>query len=169
MVETPELVPHGRSPTDPLVANVHRLSSARENIFFEFFKQRRPGGGNRCVFVGCGALPDRLADGKPREVVLAKRFLRSWRPLMAPPYRVLALHAHPDDLEFQCAGALALLREAGCAVTMATMTPGDCGSAEHDAETIAAIRRGEARAAAERIGADYLCLEFRDMAVFNDA
>jgi LmbE family N-acetylglucosaminyl deacetylase len=87
---------------------------------------------------------------------------------MASPIRVLALHAHPDDLEFQCAGTLALLREAGCAVTMATMTPGDCGSAEHDAEAIAAIRREEARAAAALIGADYLCLEFRDLAIFND-
>ena len=82
--------------------------------------------------------------------------------------RVLAIHAHPDDVEFQCAGTLALLREAGCHVTIATMTPGDCGSAEHDAESIAAIRRGEAKAAADLIGADYLCLEFRDLAVFND-
>src|SRR5215469_15553236 len=87
---------------------------------------------------------------------------------MASPARVLALHAHPDDLEFQCAGTLALLRAAGCAVTMATMTPGDCGSAEHDAESIAAIRRGEGQAAAALIGADYLCLEFRDLAIFND-
>src|SRR4051794_6076221 len=87
---------------------------------------------------------------------------------MASPIRVLALHAHPDDLEFQCAGTLALLREAGCAVTMASMSPGDCGSAEHDAESIAATRRGEARAAADLIGADYVCLEFRDLAVFND-
>ena len=46
--------------------------------------------------------------------------------------------------------------------------PGDCGSAEHDAEAIAAIRRDEARAAAALIGADYLCLEFRDLAIFND-
>jgi LmbE family N-acetylglucosaminyl deacetylase len=87
---------------------------------------------------------------------------------MAEPTRVLALHAHPDDLEFQCAGTLALLKEAGCAITMATMTPGDCGSAEHDAETIAAIRRGEACAAAALIGAEYACLEFRDLAIFND-
>jgi LmbE family N-acetylglucosaminyl deacetylase len=84
------------------------------------------------------------------------------------PLRILALHAHPDDLEFQCAGTLALLRQAGCAVIMATMTPGDCGSAEHDAEAIAAIRRAEAKAVAETIGADYLCLEFRDLAIFND-
>jgi LmbE family N-acetylglucosaminyl deacetylase len=48
------------------------------------------------------------------------------------------------------------------------MTPGDCGSAEHDAEAISAIRRSEAKAAADLIGADYLCLEFRDLAIFND-
>src|SRR5262249_54681654 len=82
--------------------------------------------------------------------------------------RVLAVHARPDDVEFQCAGVLALLRGAGCAVTIVTMTPGDCGSAEHDAEAIAAIRRSEAKAAADLIGADYLCLEFRDLAIFND-
>ena len=48
------------------------------------------------------------------------------------------------------------------------MTPGDCGSAEHDAEAIADIRRREARESASLIGADYLCLEFRDLAIFND-
>ena len=87
---------------------------------------------------------------------------------MSESIRILAVHAHPDDVEFQCAGTLILLREAGCTVTIATMTPGDCGSAEHDAESIAAIRREEARASAAMIGADYICLEFRDMAIFND-
>ena len=87
---------------------------------------------------------------------------------MPEPIRVLALHAHPDDIEFQCAGTLALLKRAGCHLTMATMTPGDCGSAEHDSESIAAIRRGEARAAADLLGADCTCLEFRDLAIFND-
>ena len=87
---------------------------------------------------------------------------------MPAPIRVLAVHAHPDDIEFQCAGTLALLREAGCHVTVATMTPGDCGSAEHGPEEIAAIRRTEAKAAADVIGADCLCLEFRDLAIFND-
>ena len=87
---------------------------------------------------------------------------------MASSARILAIHAHPDDVEFQCAGTLALLRAAGHHVTIATMTPGDCGSAEHDAETIAAIRRGEARASAELIGAEYVCLEFRDLAIVDD-
>ena len=84
------------------------------------------------------------------------------------PLRILAIHAHPDDVEFQCAGTIALLARAGCDVTIATMSPGDCGSAEHDAEAIAAIRRGEAKAAAELIGASYHCLEFRDLAIFSD-
>ncbi len=51
---------------------------------------------------------------------------------------------------------------------MATMTPGDCGSVDRDAEAIAAIRRNEARMAAELIGADFACLEFRDLAIFDD-
>jgi LmbE family N-acetylglucosaminyl deacetylase len=87
---------------------------------------------------------------------------------MIKPLRVLAIHAHPDDVEFQCAGTLILLHEAGHDVTIATMTPGDCGSAAHDPETIAAIRRDEARASADLIGAECLCLEFRDLAIFND-
>src|SRR6187401_2837558 len=93
----------------------------------------------------------------------------SWEvPAMSTSMCVLAIHAHPDDVEFQCAGTLALLRRAGCAVTIATMTPGDCGSAELGCEAIAEVRRGEAKAAADRIAADYMCLEFRDLVIFND-
>src|ERR1700722_4606841 len=82
--------------------------------------------------------------------------------------RILALHAHPDDIEFQCAGTLALLARVGCPITLATMTPGDCGSAVLEAEAIPAVRRLEAKAAADLIGADYTCLEFRDLAIFDD-
>src|SRR3954463_9129872 len=93
----------------------------------------------------------------------------SMRPDPMPePDRILAIHAHPDDVEFQCAGTLALLKQRGCHVTIATMTPGDCGTAEYDAETISSIRRAEAKAAADLIGADYDCLEFRDLSIFND-
>jgi N-acetylglucosamine malate deacetylase 1 len=82
--------------------------------------------------------------------------------------RILAIHAHPDDVEFQCAGTLALLAKRGCAIIIATMTPGDCGSAEHSAEEIAEIRRGEARASAALLGAEYVCLEFRDLSITVD-
>jgi LmbE family N-acetylglucosaminyl deacetylase len=84
------------------------------------------------------------------------------------PPRILAIHAHPDDVEFQCAGTLALLAQKRCAITIATMTPGDCGSAEHSAEEIAEIRRGEARASAAILGAEYVCLEFRDLSITID-
>ena len=81
---------------------------------------------------------------------------------------VLAIHAHPDDVEYQCAGTLALLATSGCRLTIATMSPGDCGSAEYPADEIAEIRRGEGKRAAELIGAEYHCLEFRDLAIFSD-
>jgi len=82
--------------------------------------------------------------------------------------RILAIHAHPDDVEFLAGGTLALLADGGHSITIATFTPGDCGSHDRGPEEIAAVRRGEAARAAARIGAEYLCLELRDLAIFND-
>jgi LmbE family N-acetylglucosaminyl deacetylase len=81
---------------------------------------------------------------------------------------ILAIHAHPDDIETLAAGTLALLAARGHALTIATLTAGDCGSVEHDREETARIRKNEARAAAAMIGAGYLCAGFGDLAVFND-
>jgi N-acetylglucosamine malate deacetylase 1 len=81
----------------------------------------------------------------------------------------LAVMAHPDDAEFLCAGTLVrLVGEHGWQIQIATMTPGDCGSAEHSAEEIARIRRAEGAAAAARLGGTYHCLESRDLSVFYD-
>ncbi|MCA9095796.1 MAG: PIG-L family deacetylase [Planctomycetaceae bacterium] len=82
--------------------------------------------------------------------------------------RVLAIHAHPDDLEFQCAGTLALLKQRGCEVLMATMTAGDLGSAELEPAEISKIRRGEAAKSAELLGAEYQCLDFSDLSICFD-
>ncbi len=82
--------------------------------------------------------------------------------------RILAIHAHPDDIEFQCAGTLALLKQLGASLTVATMTPGDCGSAEMGPDEIAVVRRGEAKQAADLLEADYHCLEFRDLSIVID-
>lgn len=84
------------------------------------------------------------------------------------PQRILAIHAHPDDVEFQCAGTLALLAALGHHVSIATMTPGDCGSREMGPVEIARVRREEARRSAEMIGAEYECLEFRDLSIVID-
>ena len=81
---------------------------------------------------------------------------------------VAAIHAHPDDIEIQCAGTLLRLKELGCRVSVATMTPGDCGSAELSQDEIAAVRRSEAAAAAALIDAEYTCLEFRDLSICFD-
>jgi LmbE family N-acetylglucosaminyl deacetylase len=82
--------------------------------------------------------------------------------------RILAIHAHPDDVEILAGGTMALLAAAGHTITIVSMTPGDCGSAELPSDEIAAIRRTEAGSAAARIGAEYRCAEFRDLAIFND-
>jgi LmbE family N-acetylglucosaminyl deacetylase len=87
---------------------------------------------------------------------------------MPTSIRVLAIHAHPDDIELQCAGTLLRLKERGCQISMATMTPGDCGSAELASDEISDVRRAEAQRAAEIIGADYTCLEFRDLSIIVD-
>src|SRR5262245_25650370 len=82
------------------------------------------------------------------------------------PDVILSILAHPDDAEFLCAGVLARLRnEKGWEVHIATMTPGDCGSAELPPEEIGRIRREEGKQAAARIGAAYHCLEERDLLV----
>jgi len=82
--------------------------------------------------------------------------------------RVLAIHAHPDDVEVLGAGTLALLSEAGNHITIVTMTAGDCGSVEMDLAETGRVRQREAAAAAAIIGADYLCAGFGDLCVFND-
>lgn len=81
---------------------------------------------------------------------------------------ILFIHAHPDDAEILAGGTLALLAQAGNPVTIVTMTPGDCGTTEYGPEEIARIRRREAAAGARLIGANYVCAEFRDMAIFSD-
>ena len=82
--------------------------------------------------------------------------------------RILAVHAHPDDLETLAAGTLALLARAGHAIAIATLTAGDCGSVSTGAEETARIRRAEATAAAAVIGAAYHCPGLPDLGLFND-
>ncbi len=82
--------------------------------------------------------------------------------------RVLAIHAHPDDLEIFAGGTLALLAARGHLLSMVTMTPGDCGTIEYGPEEISELRRREAAASVVLIGATYRCAEFRDLAIFND-
>jgi LmbE family N-acetylglucosaminyl deacetylase len=82
--------------------------------------------------------------------------------------RIASIHAHPDDAEILAGGALALLGAAGHEITIVTMSDGDCGSGEIAPEELSEIRRGEAAAAAQLIGAEYRWAGFHDLAIFSD-
>lgn len=82
--------------------------------------------------------------------------------------RVLAVGAHPDDVEFMCAGTLALLAQDSVPIALATLTPGDCGSNQLDRAAIGAVRIREAEEAAAILGAAFRCLEFDDFGIMYD-
>jgi len=81
---------------------------------------------------------------------------------------VLGIFAHPDDAEFVCSGTLSLLKKAGFEVHIASMTPGDKGSAEHTKAEISEIRRAEGEKSAGLLEGTYHCLEFEDIYVLYD-
>lgn len=69
------------------------------------------------------------------------------------PRRVLAVGAHPDDLELACAGTLARFRDEGAAVVLAVACRGDKGGAPAGGERLEDVRRRETLQAAALLGA----------------
>jgi LmbE family N-acetylglucosaminyl deacetylase len=67
--------------------------------------------------------------------------------------KVLAVAAHPDDVELLCAGTLGLLRRAGHELRLAHMTVGDKGG-QQPPEELARIRGAEAASAARVLAAE---------------
>lgn len=67
---------------------------------------------------------------------------------------VMAVAAHPDDIESWCAGTLAVAIDAGCTVRLLLVTSGDKGSGDPDADpaSVAAMREAEAQEAARLLG-----------------
>jgi LmbE family N-acetylglucosaminyl deacetylase len=72
-----------------------------------------------------------------------------------PPARVLAIGAHPDDVEFGCGATLARWAREGAHVELLVLTDGSKGSwePEQDLAALVATRRNEQRAAARTLGA----------------
>jgi LmbE family N-acetylglucosaminyl deacetylase len=81
---------------------------------------------------------------------------------------ILAIGAHPDDVELCCGGTLAKYAKQGHKVFTATTTNGNIGSATLPMEEIARIRKEEAARAAAIIGAEYICLDYDDEMFFED-
>lgn len=71
------------------------------------------------------------------------------------PESAMAIVAHPDDIEFSCAGTLARWAKAGARTSYVLCTSGEVGIAEAGMtkERAAQIREDEQRAAAELAGA----------------
>lgn len=67
--------------------------------------------------------------------------------------KILAIGAHPDDIEILCSGTLALYAIKGNEVFMCHLCDGNKGSMTHTSEEIAGIRRDEAIQSANIIGA----------------
>ena len=74
-----------------------------------------------------------------------------WRP-----NRALVVAAHPDDIEYGCAGTVARWVQEGAHVAYCLVTNGAAGSSDPEMtrERLAALREAEARASAKVVGVD---------------
>ncbi len=79
---------------------------------------------------------------------------------------ILAIGAHPDDIEVNCAGTLARFAEQGHPVTIAVFTSGNMGDLQVPPDRLAAIRKQEAAASAAQIAARLLWPGITDELVF---
>ena len=82
--------------------------------------------------------------------------------------RVFAVAAHPDDIEFLMAGTLFLLQRKGWEVHYLTIANGSCGTATLARDEIVRIRREEALAAVNSLGAIYHESLVDDLAIFYE-
>jgi LmbE family N-acetylglucosaminyl deacetylase len=111
--------------------------------------------------------------GQHSPVLLAPDVLAARLQAMAagPVPRVLAVVAHPDDVESLCGGLVAALAAAGAAIGYVLLTSGDKGSPDPDVDplALAALREAEQLAAAAVLGVqDVTFLRYGDGEVADD-
>jgi N-acetylglucosamine malate deacetylase 1 len=82
--------------------------------------------------------------------------------------RVLAIGAHPDDIELQCYGTLALYALQGHEVFLAVSTNGDKGNFDVEPKELSAIREAEFRESCALIGATPIWMGYEDELLVND-
>ncbi|MEI6971274.1 MAG: PIG-L family deacetylase, partial [bacterium] len=100
--------------------------------------------------------------------MVVKRSLRTATSLTSGRNVVLAVAAHPDDIEFMMAGTLLLLKDSGAEIHMWNLANGCCGTARHSRAAISRIRAGEAKASAGLAGALSHPPLFDDLGIFYD-
>ncbi|MFB3904152.1 MAG: PIG-L deacetylase family protein [Acidobacteriota bacterium] len=82
--------------------------------------------------------------------------------------RVLAIGAHPDDLEVLCGGTLARFAKDGHEVVMCHVMNGNLGHTEIPRKELREIRREEAVRAAAVIGAESITVDIDDFDIYPD-
>ena len=84
--------------------------------------------------------------------------------------RILAIGAHPDDVEILCSGTLALCKERGDEIFIAIATNGNVGTGDPaiTREHIGAIRHEEAKKSVAHIGATLIWMDFDDEWLFDN-
>lgn len=78
----------------------------------------------------------------------------------------IAIAAHPDDIEFQMAGTLLLLKQAGYETHYMNVANGNCGSIEYGSKEAKAIRAREGKRAAKILGAEFHASLTNDLQIF---
>jgi len=64
-----------------------------------------------------------------------------WTSNLQPPHIVLAIGAHPDDIEFGCGGTLAKWAASGAIIHHLVLTDGSKGTWDVEADTAQLIER----------------------------
>ena len=80
---------------------------------------------------------------------------------------VLAVGAHPDDIEFMMAGTLLLLGKAGWKLHYMNIGNGSCGTATQPREAIVTARREEAKEACKLAGAEWHAPQCNDIEIVH--
>ena len=82
--------------------------------------------------------------------------------------RILAIGAHPDDVELLCAGTIARYGKEGHEIFICHVCDGNKGSMIHTSEELAKIRRSESKNSARIIGATSIWGQMSDGEVVLD-
>ena len=82
--------------------------------------------------------------------------------------RVLAIGAHPDDIEIACSGTLAKCVKRGDTVIVCHVSSGNLGHGVSPPDELRVIRANEAKKAGALAGIEVLCAGFDDLEIFDN-
>ncbi len=82
--------------------------------------------------------------------------------------RVLAIGAHPDDIEIACSGTLAKCVKRGDTVIVCHVSTGNLGHVVIPPDKLTVIRANEAKKAGSLAGIEVICAGFNDLDIFDN-